>query len=274
MLAAHFDLSKDDDVNDKTQEDAEDDDDVQIVTKAADELSNADIGPTSAAMPALLSAPDAGALHAASISMNSPNSTANSGSIRNSSGANKVPAPQPGAGIKKWAGLATEPDKPPYTPLAGPNPNIFPETMPPWVREIMEGFQGLHGKADRIHQEMCSYGADIQAHHTRIEALEQVASEHTVAHTAHEQRIKMLEAKIESLLHEKPDMRGRSPSRTGLGAGNRSPSPRSPRTFQIGFRLEIQKIWTWLSVGGMMPEKLTRSMKSRTFSGSSNRKQL
>ena len=219
ISAPHFDLSKDDeDMNQKTQEDALDDDDgVQIVTKPTDELAHADI----AALPAVPAAPDAGAcMHAASNS--------NLNLIRNSSGANKVSGPQPGAGIKKWAGLDA-PAPPAYT---GPHEAVFPETMPPWVREIMDGFQGLHGKADKIHQEMVAYGADIQAQHTRIEALEQVASEHTVAHTSHEKRIKMLEAKIESLLHERTETRGRSPSRNGLGTGNSSPSPRSPRNLR------------------------------------------
>ena len=157
----------------------------------------------------------------------------NSSLIRNS-GANKAPqailAPQPGAGIKKWAGLDVPPENSGnLAPYLGTGNITYPETMPPWVQEIMIGFQGLHGKADRIHQEMCAFGPELQAHSTRLDTLEQVASEHTSKQVSQEQRIKMLEAKIESLLHDRPDSRGRSPNRTGLGTGNRSPSPRSPR---------------------------------------------
>ena len=228
--APHFDLTVNDD-GDKTQED-EDEPDVEVVlpgSKAPDELAGADID----ALPAAPVAPEFGALHAATP--NSTNSSRNlypnSSRIQNSSGSegNQQPGlrqgPQPAAGILKWAGLDKEP-APPFSDLG----NVpYPETMPLWVQEIRDGFFGLHQKADRIHQEMVSFGPELQAHSTRIESLEQVASEHTSRHLAQEQRIHALEAKLEALLHDKSDMRSRSPSRTGLGTGNRSPSPRSPR---------------------------------------------
>ena len=140
--------------------------------------------------------------------------------------------PQPGAGIASWA-FGSDKSK-------GSAYSSAPEQMPPWIQDIRDGFLGLHQKADQIHNEMCRYGADIQAQSVRISNLEQVASEHSSKHDSSEARINALEAKIESLIAQneslvsKGDLRSRSPSRTGLGTGNRSPSPRSPRFINRG----------------------------------------
>ena len=172
----------------------------------------------------------------------------NSGELFQNSGGAPIPNP---AGIAKWA-FGDAPSGPqhncpppvssslPAPDLPMPNPNYSgalepPDIMPPWVREIRDGFYGLHQKADQIHQQMTMYGAEMQAHSVRLSNLEQVSSEHTGKHANHDARIKALESKIESLLAQldNPVIRSRSPSRTGLGTGNRSPSPRSPRN---GFR--------------------------------------
>ena len=236
----HFDLTTEDDKggSDPTQkdEDGADDDDEPILMHdgQGDELAKAAVASREGMHPHAL------------ISNNS------AGSIQNSGGApGGAPIPQAAAGISKWAfGDATsnlpkppQPTNPGYTALpAAPAPHSSyvgdqnpPETMPPWVREIRDGFWGLHQKADQIHQQMTTYGAEIQAHSVRIANLEQVSSEHTGRHESHDTRIKALESKIEDLLAQldKSEYRSRSPSRTGLGTGNRSPSPRSPRN---GFR--------------------------------------
>ena len=230
----HFDLTTEDDkVSDPTQKDeagVDDDDDEPILMHDGqeDELAKAAV--------------------ASREGMNSHALIDNSaGLIQNSGGA---PIPQAAAGISKWAfgGTSSELPKPPqsihpgpYTALpAAPAPNYSgeqnpPDIMPPWVREIRDGFWGLHQKADQIHQQMTTYGAEIQAHSVRIANLEQISGEHTGRHEGHDARIKALESKIEDLLAQldKSEYRSRSPSRTGLGTGNRSPSPRSPRN---GFR--------------------------------------
>ena len=217
-IVAHYDLTKEDD---------EDSPDVRLNSqslheppKINDELAHADTEklPTAAAS----------ALPAASLICNSTASIPNS----------LQPQPQAAAGLARWAFGATTTPLPSDAPLPAPSYAGVPETMPPWVQEIREGFFGLHNKADQIHQQMCTFGAEIQAHGVRITSLEQVASEHTSKHESSEARIRALENKIEVLIAQneslasKSDLRSRSPMRTGLGTrggGGRSPSPRSPR---------------------------------------------
>ena len=208
VVTPHYDLTKEDDdrdlAGDRTQKDDEDENGT-----ADDELNGAEIGaPVAPAAPA--SAP--AFVHAPATAIN--NSELGQQQIHNGN----LHAPV-SAGVA--AGLGS----------GGYSGAVFPEIMPPWVQEIRDGFFGLHQKADRIHQEMSQFGAEIQAHGVRLGTLEQVASEHTIRHETSEQKIKHLEAKIESLLlqQEHPATRSRSPLRTGLGTGNRSPSPRSPR---------------------------------------------
>ena len=269
--APHFDLTLNDD-GDKTQQD-EDEADVEVVlagSKAPDELAGADID----ALPAMPAAPEFGALHAATGHA-PPNSYPNSSRIHNSSGSEGNQqlglrhGPQPAAGILKWAGLDKEP-APRFSDLGGVP---YPEAMPPWVQEIRDGFFGLHQKADRIHQEMVSFGPELQAHSTRIDSLEQIASDHTSRHIAQEQRIQALEAKLESLLHDKSDLRSRSPSRTGLGTGNRTPSPRSPRFSRGDHFGEPEDLDIVVGVG-VMRGKLTHSTKSGTSLKLSSMKKL
>ena len=207
-VTPHYDLTKEDDdrdlSGDKTQKDDEDESGL-----ADDELNGAEIDAIAA--PASLG-PAPASLHAPANLIN--NSEFGHPQIHN----DNLHAP---ASAGAAAGIGA----------GGYTGAVFPEVMPPWVQEIRDGFFGLHQKADRIHQEMSQFGAEIQSHGVRLGTLEQVASEHTIRHETSEQRTKQLEAKIEGLLlqQEQGATRSRSPVRTGLGTGNRSPSPRSPR---------------------------------------------
>ena len=219
----HYDLTKEDDENSpdvvlNTQS-------LKELPKINDELAHADTErlPTAAAT----------ALPAACLIGNSTASNFNP---------NLLPQqPQPAAGISKWA-FGPQTTSPPPDAPAPPYVSTAPDVMPPWVQEIREGFFGLHNKADQIHQQMCTFGAEIQAHGVRLASLEQVASEHTSKHESSDARIKALENKIEALIAQndaltsRPDYRSRSPTRTGLGTrgGGRSPSPRSPRFVNRG----------------------------------------
>ena len=162
--------------------------------------------------------------------------------IRNSSSA-ADPSVNP-AGISKWAfgtaaNNATETPNPGGVPPSGyAHFQGAPDIMPPWVQEIRDGFFGLHQKADAIHQEMSSFGAEVQAHGVRLSTLEKVADEHNSRQNKSEARIKALESKIEELLAQadKQELGSRSPTRTGLGTRGRSPSPRSPRNLSRSSR--------------------------------------
>ena len=79
--------------------------------------------------------------------------------------------PQPAAGIAKWAFSGPTPAQAPNPlPTSGMTQPSYvnfqspSDVMSPCVQEIRDGFFGLHQKADRIHQEMSSFGPEIQAH--------------------------------------------------------------------------------------------------------------
>ena len=57
-----------------------------------------------------------------------------------------------------------------------------PDVMPPWLQEFHENFHSLHTKADRQHQDILTFGAEVQAQAVRIAGLGQVANEHTLKH--------------------------------------------------------------------------------------------
>ena len=156
-------------------------------------------------------------------------------------------AKQPGAGIAGWAfGQNEETKTPTEQRMPYVHVNHVSEVMPPWLQEIRDNFGSLHSKADRQHQDILAFGAEVQAQGIRVTHLEHIASEHTLKHEGVEERLKALETKIsqtqrddkildlerklselkEGVLTEDRD---RSPIRTGLGTRNRSPSPRSPR---------------------------------------------
>ena len=92
-------------------------------------------------------------------------------------------AKQPGAGIAGWAFGQNEETK---TPTEQQRPyvhvNQVSEVMPPWLQEIRDNFGSLHSKADRQHQDILAFGAEVQAQGIRVTHLEHIASEHTLKH--------------------------------------------------------------------------------------------
>ena len=244
----HFDISDDDDElkNHGTQVDQDDE----------DELKASEVVP----QPVNAAPDDPNSVHACNLDPNlrAPN-LSNLSNFSNSGG--HQTGKLPGAGIANWAfGNSTEP---PTTQAVNPQrssndrqtgkPNPvydagnLPELMPPWLQEIRDNFSGLHNKADRQHQDILAFGAEVQAQGIRVSQLEQVANEHTLKHESTEARLKTLEQQIRQdnrdekirALERKilelqegvalSDERERSPRRTGLGTRTRSPSPRSPR---------------------------------------------
>ena len=228
QVAAHYDLTREDDEDDVVLTTAEKAN--PYSSKAPEELAEA----TNAhALPAVSSATAVplNSVHPASVLPTAAPLIHNNPASSNSSVLQSGP-PQRGAGIARWAFQSEQAQPPAYAPI--------PENMPPWIQDIKDGFFGLNQKADQIHQEMCSFSAELQSHSVRISSLEQVASEHSSKHDSTDSRIKALEAKIEVLLAQNETLsaqntnRSRSPSRTGLGTGVRSPSPRSPRFIHRG----------------------------------------
>ncbi|CAE7247915.1 unnamed protein product [Symbiodinium sp. CCMP2592] len=84
--------------------------------------------------------------------------------------------------------------------------------------------QTSHLLADRQHQDILAFGAEVQMQEKRLKDLEHKITEHDV-----EAKIRALERKILELQETGGGEGDRSPVRTGLGTRHRSPSPRSPR---------------------------------------------
>ena len=226
-----FDISDDDAAKEKeTQLEHEDE------QNDVDELDRNDAPPEAATPPG-----DHNSLPAGEFLIHNSNATAYP-NASNSGG--RQAGKQQGAGIATWAFGEAQPHQQPQKPLYAQSRST--DVMPPWLQERRDNFVSLHSKADRQHQDILTFGAEVQMQGGRINHLEQVASEHTLKHEDTEARLKALEkqvrqddrdAKIQALerkileLQEAgfPDERERSPQRTGLGTKARSPSPRSPR---------------------------------------------
>ena len=114
---------------------------------------------------------------------------------------------------------------------------------PPWVRGLLESIELMHHKQDSAGHNMASMSKDVDTAKARLDNLEEVAHNHNVAHKAAIARMDELERKLQ-LLKAKTSRamdlgaRGRSPTPTMRGDGDRSPAgSRSPRDVEAEFQI-------------------------------------